>query len=74
MLETILKEKGFMKDLFDAIPFPIFIVDSDVNILYWNFAANGMLGEEQVLKVDVGFTHGICPDCVSKLSPASAKN
>ncbi len=38
------EKEDFLKNLFEAIPSPIFIVDSDVQILYLNLAASKTFG------------------------------
>ncbi len=38
-------DSGFLKNLFDAIPSPVFVVDSDMRIIYFNAAASGILHE-----------------------------
>jgi PAS domain-containing protein len=38
---------GYSKAVFDAIPFPVLIVDGDVRVLDYNAAASGMLGKEK---------------------------
>lgn len=38
-------DSEFLKNLFDAIPSPVFVVDSDMRIIHFNAAASGILHE-----------------------------
>jgi PAS domain-containing protein len=40
-------DEGFHRVLFDAMPIPVFVVDSDVSILEYNAAAAQLLGSEK---------------------------
>jgi PAS domain-containing protein len=40
-------DEGFHRVLFDAIPIPVFVVDSDVSILEYNVAAAQLVGSEK---------------------------
>jgi PAS domain-containing protein len=42
-------DQGFHRVLFDAMPMPVFVVDSDVSILEYNSAAAQLLGQEKRL-------------------------
>ena len=42
-------DQGFHRALFEAMPMPVFVVDSDVSILEYNSAAAELLGEEKRL-------------------------
>lgn len=44
-MDELLQEKnGFMRNLFDALPSALFVVDKDVRIQFWNEAAAPLLG------------------------------
>jgi PAS domain-containing protein len=40
----------FLRNTFNAIPFPMLVVDDDVHILFWNSAALRLLGNEELLQ------------------------
>lgn len=50
MTENIFKDDVFLMETFDAIPFPTFVVDDDVRILFWNSAALSLLANEEVFQ------------------------
>ena len=52
-MDELLREKNdFLRNLFDALPSMLFVVDEDVRILFWNAAAAALVGTnaEQVIK------------------------
>jgi PAS domain-containing protein len=44
MDERLREKNGFLRNLFDALPSALFVVDEDVRIRFWNDAAAVMLG------------------------------
>ena len=46
----LFEDDVFLMNIFNAIPFPTFVVDDDVRILFWNSAALNLLGEEAVFQ------------------------
>ena len=83
MTDLLFDENDFLVKLFDAIPFPSFVVDDDIRILFWNTAATGLMGPENQFRQrggDVlhcihamettkgcGFTE-FCPTCIIRTS------
>ncbi len=61
-------DSDFLKNIFNAFPAPLFVVDSDVRIAYYNVAASDMMdasGSDVIMK-----RSGDIMGCVnSKLSP-----
>ena len=52
-MDELLRDKNdFLRNLFDALPSMLFVVDEDVRILFWNAAAAALVGTnaEQVFK------------------------
>ena len=50
MTIQLFDEDVFLKDTFNAIPFPTMVVDDDVRILFWNTAAKSLLSNEEVFQ------------------------
>jgi len=50
MPEHLFKDDAFLIDTFNAIPFPVLVVDDDVHILFWNSAALRLIGNEEMLQ------------------------
>jgi PAS domain-containing protein len=90
MMPTKLFEDDiFLRNAFNAIPFPLMVVDDDVHILFWNSAALRLLGNEELLQrrggevlhcihtkdVEQGCGHGPhCKTCVVRNSVNEANN
>ncbi len=49
MLHPLQEDNEFLTNAFNAIPFPILVVDDTIRILYWNSSALRLLGSEEVL-------------------------
>jgi len=49
MLYHLQKDSEFLTNAFNAVPFPILVVDDDVRILYRNFSALRLLGSDEML-------------------------
>jgi PAS domain-containing protein len=79
----------FLRNTFNAIPFPMLVVDDDVHILFWNSAALRLLGNEELLQqrggealhcihskdVEEGCGHGPhCKTCIVRNSVNEASN
>ena len=50
MLQQLFEDDIFLMNTFNAIPFPILVVDDDVCILFWNTAALGLIGKGEVFQ------------------------
>ena len=89
MPTQLFEDDIFLRNTFNAIPFPLMVVDDDVRILFWNSAALRLLGNEELLQqrggealhcihtkdVDQGCGHGPhCKTCVVRNSVSEANN
>ena len=54
MKNLLFDENDFLLKLFDAIPFPSFVVDEDVRMLFWNTSANNLIGTENPFRKRTG--------------------
>jgi hypothetical protein len=46
----LFEDNDFLTNTFNAIPFPIMVVDNDVRMLFWNSAALRLLGSEEIYR------------------------
>jgi hypothetical protein len=46
----LFEDNDFLTNIFNAIPFPVMVVDDDVRILFWNSAALRLFGNNDVYK------------------------
>ena len=50
MPQQLFEDDVFLRETFNAIPFPTFVVDDDVRILFWNSAALNLLENDDVFQ------------------------
>jgi PAS domain-containing protein len=83
MSRQLFEDDIFLRNTFNAVPFPMMVVDDDVRILLWNAAALNLMGSEELLQqrggevlhcihskdVEEGCGHGPhCKTCVVRNS------
>jgi PAS domain-containing protein len=50
----LFEDNDFLTNLFNAIPFPLMVVDNDLRIFFWNSAALRLIGKETVYREKTG--------------------
>ena len=49
-MQNLFDDDVFLRDTFNAIPFPTLVVDEDIRILFWNSASRQLLGDEPIFR------------------------